>query len=127
MTTSSKPRWFRLETDLFESVKIATLRERKAHESIALWLDGLAYAVRNLTDGYVPAWLPKRHGFRPSAIEPLLDVVLWIPAVPLPGMEIQGFSDGWLIHDYAEYQPTKAHWQAIAEQRRAAALERWSQ
>lgn len=124
MGTSSKPRWFRVETDLFESAKLDTLRQRKRFESITLWFDGLAYAVRNLTDGYIPRDIPKRHGFRMSAVQPLLDVALWYDAVPLQDMKIQGY-DGWLIHDFLEYQPSKEHWYAVAEQRMMAARERW--
>lgn len=124
MGTSSKPRWFRLEVGTFSNVKIATLRERKRFESIALWIDALAYSVENLTDGYIPRWLPRRHGFRKAAIQPLIDLELWHEANPIPDMQLQGY-DGWLIHDFLSYQPSKEHWETVAEQRRIAAEERW--
>lgn len=125
MGTSSKPRWFRVETDAFESVKLVTLRQRRHYESMALWFDGLAYAVRNLTDGYVPRDILRMRGYRKSAVQPLLDVVLWYDAIPLPGMEIQGLNDGWLIHDFLAYQPSKAQWEHVSEQRKLAAEARW--
>lgn len=92
----------------------------------ALWLAGLAYCNRNLTDGFIPwaasqsllAWQylePPKNGLRRRmtigvgsglsgedvttdyVIELLLDVGLW-----------ESMDDGYYVHDYPDYQPSKA-------------------
>lgn len=93
--------------------------QRHKYASVALWFNGLAYATANLTDGYIPGWLPKRYGFRALSVQNLIELELWHK------LEIDPDLDGWLINDFLAYQPSKEHWYYVAEQRKAAAMERW--
>lgn len=107
----------------------------------ALWLVGLAYCNRNLTDGFIPyitarrlvSWdfLMPRNGSEveqvwsvgintgmhgedvdtPLVIDMLIDAGLW--------EEVTG---GYRVHDYQEYQPSKAD--VVAERQKWAAKKR---
>lgn len=111
---SSRPTWFRLDADLFDNPKIM----RAGRDATLLWMHGIAYSARHLTDGWIPEPLPKRWGFTRSNTESLEKHGLWIP------LEITD-DGGWLINDYADYQPTRAEWTAVSERKRAAAKARW--
>jgi len=115
---TSKPTWFRLDADLFDNPKIM----RAGTEATLLWMRGIAYSARHLTDGWIPEPLPKRWGYTRKHTETLERHVLWIP------LEITD-DGGWLINDYADYQPTRAEWGEYIEKRKAAgragAAKRW--
>ena len=77
-----------------------------------LYLCGITYASRNLTDGFIPAALVRRLSDVPdpkAEAARLVEVGLWI--------KVDG---GFQVHDYAEYQRTNAEVENI----RAAATER---
>ncbi len=110
----------------------------------ALWLAGLAYSNRNLTDGFIP-WSVARtlvnwQFLRPTA-DPLTDEI-WdievacearegdydgrVTSADVISMLVQAgiwddFSErrGYQIHDYADFQPTKA--EIMAERAKKAA------
>lgn len=115
---ASRPRWLRLDTDYAENPKLVKLKMRRHFGAIALWPEALAYSVRHLTDGWIPEPMPGMWGYRPSDPLRLVEVELWIP------MEY-GDAGGWLIKDYADYQPSREHWQQVSEAKRKAAAARW--
>lgn len=89
-------RWARLDLDYFDNPKA-----RAAGVSgRALHLASICWSARQLTDGRVPrsvvarlladAEVPRR------AVDRLVEVGLWLPN-----------GDGFMIHDYAEHQPTR--------------------
>lgn len=113
------PRWFRMDTDYAENVKLLQLKHQRRFGAIALWTESLAYSVRHLTDGMVPTPLPKRWGYRACDTKHLVDVGLWIPLE-------YGDYDGWLINDFLGYQVTKEEWLQMSERQRKNAQKRWT-
>lgn len=83
-----------------------------------LWVWGLAYANRQLTDGFIPCDAIYLSGVRNPGrfADTLMDVGLWDRVMPTETSD----RDGWNIHDYHEYQPSKAQ----VTQKRQAALDR---
>ena len=85
--------WVRLDDHIDEHPKIVTLDDH----AFALFIRGLAYCNRNLTDGFIPAVVAKQKmGARNSSIAALESVGLW-----------ESVAGGWQVHDYSVYQPTK--------------------
>jgi hypothetical protein len=102
--------WVKLDDGFAEHVKMSRL----SNDALALWVVGLAYCNRNLTDGFIPSQvglgqLRYCNGNTVPAIRELEDTGCWI--------ETDG---GWQVHDFHDYQPTKES--VLAE--RAAAKER---
>jgi hypothetical protein len=102
--------WVKLEDDFSENPKIAGLSD----SALALWVTGLAYCNRNLTDGFIPSQvglgqLRYCDGNAVPSIRELERTGLWD--------EVTG---GWEVHDFHDYQPTREA--VLAE--RAAARER---
>jgi hypothetical protein len=86
--------WVRLADDFYDHPKVLSAGAPAAW----LWICGLAYANRYLTDGFVPAAAVRRltdldDPFRLAA--KLVDVGLF-----------EAVDGGYRIHDYAEYQPS---------------------
>lgn len=75
-----------------------------------LWLHGLTYSSRNLTDGHIPAaMLPRLCALRDpqkTAAE-LVDAGLWDTC-----------EGGWTIHDYADHQRTRQDVEKVRESAR---------
>lgn len=102
--------WVRLDEAMPEHPKVAALGD----SAFALWITSIAYANRNLTDGFVPSavgigQLRYCDGNPIPAIRELEDAGIW--------HKVDG---GWEIHDFLDYQPSKAN--VLAE--REAARER---
>lgn len=76
-----------------------------------LWLVGLCYANRLMTDGQVPAALLRRMGDQAAwpAAEELMAVGLWHET-----------ATGWEIHDYLQYQRSRTQIEAVSEARAEA-------
>lgn len=115
----TSPQWFRMQSNWLENPKIAGLHESRDHAAIVLWLDSIAYAGLHLTDGWVPAWFPKRRGYRTRDCDALLKAELWHVLV----ITDQG---GWLINDYLKYQRSRDQWETVQAKRAAAAKARWN-
>lgn len=93
-----KSMWVRLDSTFPSNPKVLRLLDAKRHRAIVLYTFGLAYAGHQDTDGYVPAYaLPILSGTTADARH-LVDVGLW--------REVEG---GYLIHGWAEYQPSAEH------------------
>lgn len=82
--------WVRIDDGFDEHPKIASLDER----AVAVFVFGLCYCNRNLTDGFIPASYGRRVSAR--GVKVLEGCGLW--------ERVEG---GWRVHDYKDYQPTK--------------------
>jgi hypothetical protein len=99
--------WVRLDDNFADHPKIIALSDT----AFRLFITGLCYANRQLTDGLIPyqivsAWVGD-NPFKPS--DELEDQELW-----------QRVDKGFLIRSYSEYQPTKSE----IEKKREAGRER---
>lgn len=90
--------WVRVDSDIAVNTKVVRLMKRRdGAKAFALWVFALGHAGRQGTDGHIDAdILPFIHG-TPALAQALVDVGLWEPA-----------PDGWLIHDFGEYQQLSA-------------------
>ncbi len=91
--------WVRLDDEFPEHPKVASAGPRAAW----LFVCGLCYCNRNLTDGFIPTNIVKSFGGNARTIAKLLAVKLW---------EAKG-DDGYQVHDYEKYQPLRE--QVLAE------------
>lgn len=99
--------WVKLDDAFGEHPKIARISDT----ALALWVTGLAYCNRNLTDGFIPntvglGQLRYCEGNATPGIRELEGVGLWQP--------VKG---GWQVHDYADFQPSR---EAVLAERDAA-------
>lgn len=120
MSTTSHPFWFRADCDAAEDPRLLWLADDGQYAACWLWFRGTAYAVRHLTDGYIPGGLPKQWGYRPRDWQALDNVGLWTPIADGPGMT------GWLIAGFLDKQTSRERWERISNKRRAAARARWA-
>lgn len=96
--------WVKVDDQMPRHPKLLSLgRDRLMCQGV--WLDGMCYASAYLTDGFVPAAALERGTERYA--RRLVEVGLW-----------EVVDGGYRIHDYHDYQPTKA---AVTESRRKAA------
>jgi hypothetical protein len=138
--------WVRLSDDFYDHPKFTDITPL----SIALWIVGMAYCNRNLTDGRVPVSAANRlcdfdgiayetggnefmtameDDCTPLAIHDLLKVGLWhddghdCASCPQPGRR------SYYVHDYLVYQPSAAEIKDTRENRSKAgkkgAASRW--
>lgn len=140
--------WVRVSDDFYDHPKFADITPL----SWALWIAGLAYANRNLTDGYIPRSVAQRlcdfggleytvatigdlaaiseDDCAPLAVDDVVRVGLWHASghdcedCPDPG------SRRFIIHDYLAYQPSAETVTARAAERSEAgkrgAAKRWA-
>jgi hypothetical protein len=102
--------WVKLDDQFAEHPKMAAAGPL----GLAMQVAALCYSNRHLTDGFIPHVMAKKlidlDGIRGVAwrgvVKRLVEVGAW--------REVPG---GWQIHDYADYQPSKAQ---VEEERRAA-------
>jgi len=139
--------WVRVSDDFYDNPKFTDITPL----SVALWIVGLAYCNRNLTDGYVPKSVAPRlcdfdglsytiaegemfsigeDDCAPRAINDLVKAGLWhtdghdCPECPQPGRR------RYYVHDYLVYQPSAADIRVQQAQRSEAgkkgASARWA-
>lgn len=139
--------WIRVSDDFYDHPKFTDITPL----SIALWIVGMGYCNRNLTDGYLPSSAAARlcdfdglsytvaegelfavgeDDCTPLAIHDLLKSGLWhadghdCPGCPQPGRR------RYYVHDYLVYQPSADEIKATQEKRSEAgkkgASARWS-
>jgi hypothetical protein len=82
--------WVQIDDGMADHPKIMQL----SHGAFRLQVEGLCFANRNLTDGFVPFLAAHRHGKR-FATE-LVKAAVWDDA-----------EGGYSIHDFADYQPSR--------------------
>lgn len=101
--------WFKVDDGLHDHPKWRALPKGAR----ALWTTAGSWSSGQLSDGHVPAhMLPMLDGTRREA-QALVDAGLW-----------QTNGDGWVFHDWTDFQPTKA---AVNDQRarNADRLRKW--
>jgi len=117
--------WVRIDDHFNEHPKLAAV----GPVGWGIWLAGLAYSNRNLTDGFIPHAVAAGFGgdwevLTPSETNPDADTVwtidrgtgmrgeqmdtAWVIAILLQYGLWEMAPGGYQIHDYADYQPTKA-------------------
>jgi hypothetical protein len=86
--------WGKLDDSLDNHPKA----RRAGLEALGLWTRSIAHAAGYLTDGHIDVgWLEERAGRQSKKLGDLLVVSgLWEPN-----------SDGFLIHDYLDYNPSR--------------------
>jgi hypothetical protein len=109
--------WFKVDDSAYDHPKLFDAPDA----AVALWLRAGCWAARNLTDGHIPARLPSRLCDDPeTAVAELLARGLWEPV-----------ADGYVYHDWLEYQPSrdevKAGREAAKERMRRIRSQRRSQ
>lgn len=82
--------WFRVEDSFHFHPKVRAA----GNAAIGLWLRCATYAAHYGTDGAVPADVALGYGKR-REIDALVISGLWLPN-----------GDGWVMHDYLDYNPT---------------------
>jgi hypothetical protein len=99
--------WIRLDDQIAHHPKFVKVGPVAAW----LWVCGHSYCARYLTDGYIPqAALMTLGVSKPdAAVEKLVWAGLWEAA-----------DDGWRIHDYHDYQPTRETVEHTRQVRREA-------
>lgn len=101
--------WVKIDDAIGEHPKIAALDDH----AFALFITGLAYCNRNLTDGFIPSdvgygQLRYCDGNCVPAIRQLEDIGLWITC-----------DGGWKVHDFHDYQPSRR--QILKERKQGSA------
>lgn len=97
--------WVKLDDGFPEHQKVDRLSDR----AFRLHVAALCHCGRNLTDGLVDAGRPRRlvQRYRPALVLELVDAGLW-----------DEVEEGWEIHDYLRYNPSK---EKVVAEREAAA------
>ena len=140
--------WVRVSDDFYDHPKFADVTPL----STALWITGMAYCNRNLTDGYIPSSVALRlldfdglaytvatvgdlggvmeDDCSPLAVHDLVRVGLWhedghdCPDCPQPGWR------RYYVHDYLVYQPSAEEIKKTQDARKEAgkkgASARWA-
>jgi len=103
--------WIRIDDSAPEHPKLI----RAGTSACWLWVCGLAYCSRHLTDGIIPSEAIERFGVAGAAkhAAQLVAVGLW-----------EQTSGGYLVHDYHEYQPSRSQVETRRE-RSAQRLKAW--
>ena len=83
--------WVKVDDSFYDHPKFLTLPPG----AVGLWITGLAWSNRNLSDGLVPFAALTRLGYDRETAEHLEHVGLW-----------ELGPDGWIIHDYLSFQPS---------------------
>ena len=102
--------WVRLDDRFPDHPKVEAISDR----AFRLHIRGLCYCSEHLTDGRVPRQVAKRLGSLKSLGE-LISVALWSDE-----------KDGYYIHDYLDFNPSKERVLATRSARSNAASSRWS-
>jgi hypothetical protein len=107
--------WSRLDANIATNHKTLALLGMKGGEhAMLVGIFAHGYCTGHGTDGFIPkAALGTFHGNAKDALM-LVDVGLW-----------EAVDGGWLVHDWAEYQPTTEENQNRSQRARAAAQKRW--
>lgn len=93
MANSSSGRFAKLSTDLWTNVKWLSFAEEHAHAAL-VWVTALSYCADRLTDGYFDRFTALRmFAATPDDLDALVESGF-----------IEEHADGYVIHDYADYQ-----------------------
>jgi len=107
--------WVRLDSSFPVNTKVLSLVDDRHFRAGFAYVCGLAVSGAQGTDGYIsPTSLKHTHATMKEA-EQLVDVGLWLPS-----------HAGWMIRDWAEYQPSSTEMQDRRKRAQAAAEIRWA-
>jgi hypothetical protein len=107
--------WVRLDTSFPQNPKVLSLIQAKKHAAIVAYMSSLAYSGAQETDGFIPKTaLIFIHG-TPKIAADLVAAGLWDP-----------MPEGFGIHGWDEYQPSREEAKMRADKGRKAALARWA-
>ncbi len=102
--------WFKVDDGFHAHPKLIALEAGPCcYEAVSLWVLAGSWSAGQLTNGEIPAALPRKFGFKTRAEKELVRVGLWTKT-----------DDGFRFHDWDKYQPTKDE----IETRRAATKDR---
>lgn len=88
--------WFKVDDTFHSSRKVKAIPRAQRLAAIGLWTLAGTWSAQEETDGSIPAYIVEDLGGEKSA-EWLVKVGLWDEA-----------DDGYLFHDWTDYQPTRA-------------------
>lgn len=129
--------WVKLDDHFDEHPKIAAVGPL----GIALWVCGLAYCNRNLTDGFIPGSIARRlcgwefdfpDGSAATVLiggernQESIDQIGFVPdGLVVPNMLVavglwENVPGGFQVHDYTDFQPSKAQIEAERQQKASA-------
>jgi len=94
--------WAKLDDQMWGHPKFMGL----SNAAVGLWARALSYAAGHLTDGFIPSAFVERY-MENGEVAELLDVGLWLQN-----------DVGYIVHDWAEYQPSAA---SVVAKRQASA------
>jgi hypothetical protein len=101
--------WVRLEDTFYDHPKVLAA----GNAAVGLHILSICYSSAKLTDGHITPRIVRFLGGTPKLAARLVSCRLW---------EVE--EDGWLIHDFLDYNPSRetieAHRQAVSEQRAKA-------
>lgn len=128
------PTWTRLDTDIMHNSHIQHLMHAGTDgmTGFAVYIEGICWAARNLTDGLLPDWYRSTIPKAQRGIQALTSVGLWVEVAEqmrhgLPGDPDPPLAQArWLIKDYTEYGVTRDEWDTLIRQRKVAAAARWA-
>jgi hypothetical protein len=87
--------WAKLDDGFVDNLKIQPV----GWAARGVWATGLAWCSRKLSDGRISAKAAAILEFPPEAVEELVAAGLW---------HVADDGNGWVVHDYLEYNPSKA-------------------
>lgn len=107
--------WFRVDVAIARNSKVlALVSERDGYRAFAAYVFSIGYCKEQQTDGYIPRYaLPHIHA-RVKDADLLVRHRLW-----------KANGTGWVIPDFAEYQPSSGEETARGRSARKAACVRW--
>ncbi len=97
--------WVRLDDGLSDNPKLVGLSDR----AFRVYINGLCYCARNLTDGLVPVGATRSLGATPRHVAELVAAGRW-----------EQHENGWMVHDYLKYNPTREQAEQRQQRRKAA-------
>jgi hypothetical protein len=101
--------WFKVDDGLFTSRKVLSIPRSSRMQAMGLWCVAGAWAARELSDGFVPAYVVTELGATTRQADVLVNCGLWESA-----------DGGYKFHDWVDYQPTRVD----TERQRESARER---
>lgn len=114
----SSLRWVRVDTALPRNHKIVGLLEqRDGYRAAFVFVCALAYCGEQGTGGFIPRNARAFIHARPADVNRLVEARLFV---------IDESGGGWLIPDWAEFQPSNEEMMKKSERARHAASVRWA-
>lgn len=89
--------WFKADDRIMEHPKFLAARAKGGHSVIGVWFEAGTWANGQMTDGFIPrSWAILNNAETEAGV--LVEVGLW---------HEDAARDGWQMHDYSDYQPTR--------------------